>query len=371
VEGLRTVDGVDGEVGLRVGQQEQADPAHPQHPPGDLVGTVPVAQPAPHGAQHTAGQRKAGSEQSGHADVQAVFTDVVLHHPQSQRHIAAEHDAVVLAVLEHLGVLERLELVGELDVAGHPMGRIAVTEQPEQDHRAGHDRRVDLRHRRPAKGHQDHRRHELVDGRARIARAVDAHGHALLALGKPARHIRRADTERTPGQSDEQANRQEVPELGGIGHEPDGGHGDRHQQRHDNAAAVAVGPDAQRHTDQRAGQHRRGRQQAELGGVEVQHFFDRDADHAEHHPDHETDGEGPGADDQHRPRLAFVLKFCSHVVRSIDHGRNGAFSGLSRTSFRQGSGGRQKNDARQQGRSASSERTTPWCTTPSGLTMAA
>jgi hypothetical protein len=75
--------------------------------------------------------------------------------------------------------------------------------------------------------------------------------------------------------------------------------------RHDDAAAVLVGPDAQRHAHQRAGQHRHGRQQAELGGVEVQRLLDRDADHAEHHPDHETDGEGQGADDQHRQACPF------------------------------------------------------------------
>jgi hypothetical protein len=111
VEGLRAVDGQDGEVGLRVAQQEQADPAHPHHPPGDAVRAVLVRQPAADGAQHAAGQREAGRQQGGHADVQAELAHVVLHHPQRQRHVAAEHDAVVLAVLEHLGVLQRLELV--------------------------------------------------------------------------------------------------------------------------------------------------------------------------------------------------------------------------------------------------------------------
>lgn len=92
-----------------------------------------------------------------------------------------------------------------------------------------------------------------------------------------------------------------MPVNGGVAHQPDGGHGDRHQGGHDDAPAELVRPDAQRHADQGAGQHRHGREQAELGGVEAEHFLDRDADDAEHHPDHEADGKGQRADDQHGP----------------------------------------------------------------------
>ncbi|MPM23404.1 hypothetical protein SDC9_69876 [bioreactor metagenome] len=181
-----------GEIGLRIRQDEQANPAHPHHPPGHRVRAILVAEHATNRAQHAAGQREASGQQRGHADVEPVLAHVVLHHPQRQRHIAAKHDAVVLAVLEHLGVLERLELVRKGDVAGNQVRGIAVAEQPKQDDRAQHDGGIHMWHGGPAECHQDHRSNELVDRGARVARTIHAHGHALAVLGKPARHIRRA-----------------------------------------------------------------------------------------------------------------------------------------------------------------------------------
>ncbi len=308
VEAARAVGGEHREIGLRVRQQEQAHPADPQHPPGHAVGAVFVAQHTADGAQHAAGQREAGGQQGGDADVQPVFAHVVLHHPERQRHIAAEHDAVVLAVLEHARVLQRLQLVHEGDVAGHAVRRIAVAEQPEQHQRAEHDGRIGVRHGRPAEGHQDGRRHELVHRRAGIARAVDAHGRPLALLRKPARHVGRAHRERASGQPDEQADREEVPVLGGIAHDPDGRHRRRHQAGHHDAAAVAVRPDAQRHAHERAREHRHGREQAELRGVQAQHLLDRDADDAEHHPHHEAHGKGKRAHGEHGPGLAGAVR---------------------------------------------------------------
>ncbi|EWS63121.1 hypothetical protein Y695_03648 [Hydrogenophaga sp. T4] len=189
-----------------------------------------------------------------------------------------------------------------------------MAEEPEQDHRAQHDGRVDLRHHGPAEGHQQHRGDEFVDRGTRVARAVHAHRHALAVFRKPASHIGRADRERAAGQADEEADGEEVPVGGGVAHHPDRGHGERHQDGHHDAAAVAVGPDAQRHAHQRAGQHRRGHQQAELRGIEVERFLDRDADDAKHHPHHEADGESQGADDQHRPGFPLISKFRGHVL---------------------------------------------------------
>ena len=54
----RSVDRLHDEVGLRIGQQEQADPRSPQHPPGDRVRAEAVRQPAAEGAQ----QAPPGSE---------------------------------------------------------------------------------------------------------------------------------------------------------------------------------------------------------------------------------------------------------------------------------------------------------------------
>ena len=200
------------------------------------------------------------------------------------------------------------------------MRRVAVAEQPEQHQRARHDGRVDLGHHGPAEGHHQHRRDELVHRRARVACAVHPHGRALAVLRKPACDIGRAHGERAPGQADEQADHEKMPVLRGIGHEPDGRHGGGHHAGHDDAPAVAVRPDAQRHAHQRAREHGHGHEQAELGGVEVQHLLDRDADDAEHHPDHEADREGQGADDQHRPGLAHFLRAIARSQRSICHG---------------------------------------------------
>jgi hypothetical protein len=275
---------------------------------------VLVAQPAADRAQDAARQREARRQQRRGADVEAELADVVLHHPQAQGDVAAEDDRVVLAVLDDGRILQGVQLVGEADVARHEVRRVAGAQHPEQQHRSEHDGGVDLRHHGPAEGHDQRRRDELVDRRAGVAGAVDAHRKALPVLREPARDVGRADRERAAGQADEQADHEEVPERRGVGHQPDRRHRARHQQRHHDAAAVLVGPDAERHADQRSGQHRRGRQQAELGGVEAQRLPDRDADHAEHHPHHEAHGECERADQQHRQRLTLLAH---HTVCSL------------------------------------------------------
>ncbi|MPM23403.1 hypothetical protein SDC9_69875 [bioreactor metagenome] len=116
-----------------------------------------------------------------------------------------------------------------------------------------------------------------------------------------------------------------MPILGGVAHHPDGGHGDGHEDGHHDAAAVFVGPDAQRHTHQRAGEHRHGGEQAELRGAQVQHLPDRNADDAKHHPDHEADGERQGADDEHRPGAALLLRVVMRNVRATCGGRHRRF----------------------------------------------
>ena len=83
--------------------------------------------------------------------------------------------------------------------------RVAGADEPEQQDGAEHHRGIHLRHQGPAEGHQQRRRHELVDRRARVAGAVDAHRHALALPGKPAGHVGCADRERAARQADEEA----------------------------------------------------------------------------------------------------------------------------------------------------------------------
>ena len=59
---------------------------------------VLVGEDAADGAQHAAGQGEARGKQCSDPDVELVLADVVLDHPQRQRHVAAEDDAVVLAI---------------------------------------------------------------------------------------------------------------------------------------------------------------------------------------------------------------------------------------------------------------------------------
>ena len=58
VELCRTADGVHDEFGLRIGQKEQTDPRGPQHPPGHVMRTMAIREPATGGPQHARGKRK-------------------------------------------------------------------------------------------------------------------------------------------------------------------------------------------------------------------------------------------------------------------------------------------------------------------------
>ena len=124
-----------------------------------------------------------------------------------------------------------------------------------------------------------------------------------MARVEPARDIRRAHRETAAGQADEQADQQEVPEMGGVLHQINRQHRAQHQTEQHNAATITVGPDTQRHPYQRAGQYRHRHQNAELGLIQPQLLLHRNAHHAHHHPGHETDGESKGTDHQHRVLL--------------------------------------------------------------------
>ncbi len=117
---------------------------------------------------------------------------------------------------------------------------------------------------------------------------------------EPARHIGRTHRKTAAGQADEQTDQQEMPVLGGVLHQINRQHRAQHQTEQNNAAAITIGPNSQRHPHQRAGQHRHRHQNAELGLVQPQLLLHWNAHHAHHHPNHETDGESKSADDQHR-----------------------------------------------------------------------
>ena len=176
---------------------------------------------------------------------------------------------------------------------------VVIGEEPERDRGDQHRRGIDLRHHLPAEHHHQRGGHELGDRGARVAGTEHAHREPLVLTLEPARAVGDADREGAAGEADEEAGDEELPVLGGVADEVDRQYGAQHQHEEDDATAVLVGEHAERQANQRARQHRGGREQAELGLVEGEDFLDRDPDHREQHPDSKTNGESGGAHHEH------------------------------------------------------------------------
>ncbi|CAM3247979.1 hypothetical protein PSAE105876_29605 [Pseudomonas aeruginosa] len=293
------LDAVDGHGGLRVGEEEQAHQADPEHAPVHRARAVVVAEPAAEGADQAGRQGEQHGDEGRGLQVQAVFGDVVLRQPQGQGDEAAEDEEVVQAEAPDAQLGERRQLLGQ----GRPLAgldgtlevrRIGPGEQPEQHGGDQHGHRVDLRHHAPAEGDHDHRRHQVGDRRAGVAGAEDAHRGALALLLEPGRGVGDADREGAASQADEQAEHQVVPVLAGEGQAVDrDGHQQHVDEEHD-AAAEAVGDQAQRQAHQGAGEDRQGDHQAELGFAQAKLVLDTDADDRKHRPHGEIHREGQG-----------------------------------------------------------------------------
>ena len=246
----RAISGFNQHVGLRVGEQEKTHPAQPHHRPSDLISAEFVGKVAAECPQHTAGQREAGGQKGGGFQAHAVFAHIIFGHPQGQRHIAAEHHRIILAVTQHARVFQQRELFAQGNARRNQMLGIVIAGEPENHRHRQHNGRIHGGHNLPsAVGGNQPGRQKFIHGRAGIARAEHAHRHALLVFRKPARHIRRAHRKRAAGQAHQQADNQEMPIMGGVLHQENGGHGNHHQRKQHDAAAVAVGEYAQRHAD--------------------------------------------------------------------------------------------------------------------------
>ncbi|MCY1187307.1 hypothetical protein D9M73_282700 [compost metagenome] len=81
---------MDGHGGRRIGEEEQADQADPEHAPVHRAGAVAVAEPAAEGANQPRWQGEQHGDEGRGLQVQAVFGDVVLRQPQGQGDEAAE-----------------------------------------------------------------------------------------------------------------------------------------------------------------------------------------------------------------------------------------------------------------------------------------
>ncbi len=252
VEGNIALDAMNDQGGRWITEQEQANQADPQHPPGHGVAAPFVRGPAAEGANRSGRQIEEDGQKRGGRQGQAVFADVVFRQPQRQRHEPAEHEGVGQTEPPDPGVEQGRQLLAETGsdpVFGHALfvQWIGIGEEPEQHRHDHHRHGVDLRHHLPrAKGANDQRGDELGQRGTGVARAENPHRRALPLLAEPGRGVGDADRKRTAGQADEQAQGQVVPVFGGVGQQPGR---DRHQQHLDekhNPPAVAVGEKAQR-----------------------------------------------------------------------------------------------------------------------------
>lgn len=102
----------------------------------------------------------------------------------------------------------------------------------------------------------------------------------------------------------EKAWHEELPKLRRVRDEPDRHDRCEHGEEEDDAAAQAVGPDAERHASERAGEHRHRGDQAEFGIGEMELLLEWNAEDREHHPDGKADREREGARAEHAPCTA-------------------------------------------------------------------
>src|SRR5262249_48822836 len=108
-----TADRMDDEVGLRIGQEEQADPGRPQYPPCHVVCAKTIRKPTAESAQYPCRKGKARGQKRSLSNAQPVLTHKVLRHPNGQRGEAAKNDRVILAVLPDAQVLEYRQLLAQ------------------------------------------------------------------------------------------------------------------------------------------------------------------------------------------------------------------------------------------------------------------
>lgn len=208
-------------MGLRIRQQEQANPGHPHHPPCHPVGTISVGEPPADCAQHTARQREASGQESSKPQIETVLGHVVLGHPERQPDVTTKYDRIVLAVLPDARIAQRAQLIGEGDCLAHTVCGIVIGKRPERQ--CGHQH-----------CHGIHFRNCLPDPHARTMLGATNSVSATLSClpkrpwrspgscGANERAVSDTHREGATGQSDEQACEQEVPVSAGVGDQVDG-----------------------------------------------------------------------------------------------------------------------------------------------------
>ena len=182
--------------------------------------------------------------------------------------------------------------------------RVILGGEPEHHRHDDQRRGPDLCHRRPAESHQHERRGELGDRGTDVAGPEDAQRRALLLLGVPLGDIGDADGEGAAGEADAERGQQHHLVGGGVGQQEGGDGRQDHGEEVDDAAAVLVGPDAQKDAAERTGENRRAGQQTELGIGKPEFLLDLHTDDGKDCPNREADCEGQGAHAKHLVLLA-------------------------------------------------------------------
>ena len=252
------------------------------------------------GTEQARGHREECGDHARYLDVQPVDVDQILRQPQRQRDEGAENEEVIQREPPHLNILERLQLQPralrpDAEAAALHENRIVLGGEEEDDGHHHQRRRPHLRHHLPAKGDEDEGGEELGDRRAHVAGAEDAKRRALLLRRIPARDIGDAHRERSARDADAEGSDEELRVGGGVGQQEGCDRRREHGQGEDDASAIEVGPDAQRHADERAREDGRAHQEAELRVRKPQVLADADADDGEDRPHRKAYGEGDGA----------------------------------------------------------------------------
>ena len=185
------------------------------------------------------------------------------------------------------------------------MRRIRIGKEPEQQGGNEYAQGIHLWQHLPAESNDDYWRHQMGQRSSCVTYPKHAHRKTFAFRLEPARNIRRANGERTAGQSDKQPQHQEMPILAGVAQQENRYHAAHHQPEEDYAAAEAIGPDAQRHPRQRTREYGSRQQQAELGFIEPQLRLERNAQNREHHPHCKANGECESTANQYRKLLIF------------------------------------------------------------------
>ena len=320
VDGHVSLDPVDDECCRRVGKEEQANHADPEHPPRNGIAAPFVGGPPAQGADETGGQGKAHGDQCRGLKIESVFRDVVFRKPEGEGDKPPEHEVVGKTESPDTGLHERRHLIAERREAPFAAALlelgIGVGEKPESDGHHHHGHRVDLRDGAPTQSHDDQRSGQVGDRRSGVAGAEDAHRRALLLLGKPGGRVGDTDREGAARKPHEQTDDQVLPILIRE-RQPVAGDGDQdHLDEKNDASAKAVGQHPEGQTHERTGQDRRRHQQAELRFVEAEFALDLDANHRKHRPHREIDREGQRVHGEDRillPRVrggSWAGRFC-------------------------------------------------------------